>query len=135
MGGVVKKPRAMDMMGAGRGAAGGPRRRGAAIPPVDFHGTVVPGLVLQDDGRLKDGLVGRSRSARPGGRPRFRGETAQLKLLGGDWIDGQDTLSWCDVETVEGGVSDHGPDERRSKPRTRLPVRAACHLPCDVNRS
>ena len=74
-----EKPRAMDVMGAGRGLAGGPRRRGAVIPPVDFHGTVVRGLVFQD-GRLDDGrklwLVV-LRSARPGGRPRFRGETAQ----------------------------------------------------------
>jgi hypothetical protein len=102
VGGVVKKPRAMDMMGAGRGAleVHDDAARRYHRWSVDFHGTVVPGLVFKDDERLKDGLVGRSRSARPCGRPRFRGETAQLKLPGGDWIDGQDTLSWCDVETV-----------------------------------
>ena len=94
MGGVGEKPRAtMDMMGgvpgwgvAWRGVAGGPRRRGAVqvIPPVDFSRNRGPWPRVagrRQDGRLdeagrKEGLVGRSRSARRGGRPRFRGETA-----------------------------------------------------------
>jgi hypothetical protein len=133
VGGVVKKPRAMDMMGAGRGWRSTTTRRGDTTGGFSRNRGPWPRVQGR---RTAEGRSGWSLTLCPPVRPPAfsrgnRSTQAAWRRL--DRRPGYAQLVRCG--DCIGGVSDHGPDERRSKPRTRLPVRAACHLPCDVNRS